>query len=348
MSRMKRFSYAGFVGTLLGLAFLSMESAIAAQSKRPTTATHFDHPDWFKSSFLDLREDVASAAAQKKRLLLYIGQDACPYCRELMEHNFTQKSIVDYTRRHFDVLAMNMWGDAEVTDFDGKSMTEKNFAAQLKVNYTPTLLFFDEQGKTVLRVNGYFPPHQFMAALEYVAGRHEKEMSFPQFYAKKSPPAASGQLHNQPYFMKPPYDLSKRSNGKPLMVLFEQKVCSECDHLHRQILKDPESQNLIKKFDVVQLDMWSDTEIVTPSGKATTARDWARDMGLIYAPSAVFFGADNQEAIRIEALLRTFHVQSVMDYVQSGAYREQPSFQRFIEARAGKLREKGAKIELWK
>jgi thioredoxin-related protein len=36
-------------------------------------------PAWFKETFLDIREDVREAAAEGKRLLLYFGQDGCPY-----------------------------------------------------------------------------------------------------------------------------------------------------------------------------------------------------------------------------------------------------------------------------
>ena len=40
----------------------------------------------------------------------------------------------------------------------------------------------------------------------------------------------------------------------------------------------------------------------------------------------------------VEAYLKAFHLASSLDYVASGAYRKQPSFQRFIQARAEKIR----------
>ena len=44
---------------------------------------YHDKPDWFKNSFLDIREDVADAKAAGKRLVLYFYQDGCPYCKKL-------------------------------------------------------------------------------------------------------------------------------------------------------------------------------------------------------------------------------------------------------------------------
>jgi thioredoxin-related protein len=316
--------------------------------ERSTRATPFELPTWFKASFLDLKDDVTAATGADKRLLVYIGQEGCPYCRELIQNNFSQRAIVDYTRHHFDVVAINMWGDAEVTDMDGRRLSEKEFARQLNVRYTPTLLFFDEQGQVALRVNGYYPPHQFNAALRYVAERREKTQSFRDYYATAAPAAASGALHVESYMLRPPYHLGRNAKGKPLLVLFEQKQCADCDALHRNILSLPDTQALLRPFDVVLLDMWATTPVITPQGTALTAATWARQLGLVYAPSAVFFDNTGQEVMRSEGLLKTFHVQSVLDYVGSGAYRRQPELQRFIEERGAALREKGVDIELWK
>jgi thioredoxin-related protein len=334
--------------TLLGLLLcLPLVAAAVESTQEVQRATPFDIPAWFKTSFLDLREDVAHATAANKRVLLYIGQEGCPYCRELMQNNFSQKPIVDLTRRHFDVLAINMWGDAEVTDFGGKHLTEKEFAKQLKVQFTPTLLFFDEQGNVVLRLNGYLPPHQFTAALQFVAGHEEKTGSFREYYASLAPAPASGKLHNAPYMLQPPYRLTRSPGSKPLLVLFEQKVCGECDILHQKILTQETSRALLQKLDVVLLDMWSATRVVTPDGKTRTASAWARELGLVYAPGAVLFSPDGKEIIRIEGMLKAFHVQSVLDYAASGAYLRLPEFQRYIEERAAALRAKGVAVELW-
>src|SRR5712691_7908291 len=84
--------------------------------------------------------------------------------------NFSQKAIADKTRAHFVAIALNIWGDREVTWTDGRKFSEKRLAAFLKVQFTPTLLFFDEQGDIAARLNGYYPPHRFDAVLDYVAG----------------------------------------------------------------------------------------------------------------------------------------------------------------------------------
>ena len=304
-------------------------------------------PDWFKSSFLDLRDDVAESANDKKRIILYFYQDGCPYCAKLLDVNFTQRDIVDKTRRHFDVISLNMWGDREITDMQGESMKEKEFAARLKVMFTPTLLYLDEEGGVVLRVNGYYPPHRFMSALDYVSTRQESVMSFRDYFKHSAPKAATGKLHTQSYFLKAPLRLdSQRTSGRLLMVLFEQKQCPACDELHNDILKRKETMEFINRLDVAQVDMWSHEAVTTPKGEKTTAKHWAAELDIKYTPSAVFFDEQGNEVFRWEAYLKSFHVQSSLDYVTSRTYLKEPSFQRFIEARGDALREKGLEIEL--
>ena len=44
---------------------------------------------------------------------------------------------------------------------------------------------------------------------------------------------------------------------------------------------------------------------------------------------------------RIEAYVRPFHLAAALDYVASGAYRSEPSFQRYLQARAERMRGRG-------
>ncbi len=314
----------------------------------PVDPRQQEHPDWFKDSFLDLREDLAEAAAVGRRVLLYFYQDGCPYCKKLLQDNLGQRAIAEQMRNNFDVIAINMWGDRDVTDLQGEEVTEKTFAVDQRVMFTPTLLFLDESGNVVARINGYYAPQKFRSALDYVAGRHESRSSLREYLAQAQPPPASGKLHQSAQFLRAPYRLvaADRPGGKPLLVLFEQKQCGACDELHLDVLQRRESRELLGRFDVALLDMWAATPLMTPAGKVSTAERWARELQVSYAPSLLFFDAGGAEVFRGEAYLKAFHVQSMLDYVASGAYLRQPSFQRFIEDRAEALRSRGIAVDL--
>ena len=123
-------------------------------------------PQWFTPSFLDVREDVADAARDGKRLMIYFHQDGCPYCEKLVNVNFRDPKIVARMRRNFSSVDINIFGDREVTWTDGRKMSEKQFAALMKIRYTPTLLFFDEKGAVAARIDGYLQPERFARALD--------------------------------------------------------------------------------------------------------------------------------------------------------------------------------------
>ncbi|MCK5663443.1 MAG: thioredoxin fold domain-containing protein, partial [Thiotrichaceae bacterium] len=112
-----------FLGFASGLSIVGAktEGELSAGMVNPG---HEEHPAWFKVSFLDLFEDIEDATDNNKRLMIYYYQDGCPYCKKLLEDNFGQRNIANKTQQYFDVVAINLWGDQEVTVGD-KTYTEK-------------------------------------------------------------------------------------------------------------------------------------------------------------------------------------------------------------------------------
>ena len=309
--------------------------------------THY--PNWFKDSFLDLKEDVEEAKKSGKRIMIFFHQDGCPYCNALVERNMAQKDIEEKVRKNFDVVALNMWGDREITYLDGSHYIEKTFAEALKVQFTPTLIFYDEEGKVVLRLNGYRSPQRFSVDLDYVAQHKEKEIPYRDYIqANFTPGPSSKHLNSEDFFNNPPYDFTRKSGSRPLAVFFEQKDCPNCDSLHQQVLPDAATRKVIKQFDNVQLDMWSNTPVVTPTGEKTTARQWAKQLDIKYAPSIVLFNDKGEEVIRSEAFFKVFHTQGIFAYVLEGAYKKQPNFQRYLSDRAESIRGKGQDVDIWR
>lgn len=320
------------------MAILAFASSVAFSQEPPA---------WFRESLLDLREDVTEAAAQGKRVMLYFGQDGCPYCKRLMDVNFRQAAIAAKAQRHLVSLALNIWGDREVTWTDGSAMTEKRLAAALKVQFTPTLLFLDERGGVALRLNGYYPPHQFEAALDYVSGKLEKGVTFAEYLKQQRREPASASLHPQPFFLPAPHDLRRKPGAKPLAVLFETPYCAQCDEMHTVAFKRHEVLEQLARFDVARFAISENSSVIAPDGKKTSAAEWANALRVAYVPTLLLFDARGREVFRTEAYLRPFHIAGALEYVSSGGYRREPSFQRFLQAKAERMRARGERVDLW-
>jgi thioredoxin-related protein len=271
-------------------------------------------PEWFAESFLDIREDAAEAAKDGKRLMLYFMQDGCPYCKQLVTVNFRDPRIVERMRRNFMPVAINIWGDREVTASDGRKLPEKRFAQALKVQFTPTLVFFDERGALAHRINGYLPPEAFYAALDRAIG--------------KVPAQAPGSDTK-------PLDMRRKAGSKPLALLLLSPGCDACDELERH-LDTADVRTQLARFELLRAA--NPAVVITKRGH--------QSLSSAYVPALVFFAGDS-EVFRTEAYLRPFHLASALDYVASGSYAREPSFQRFLQSRAERMRSRGERVDLW-
>ena len=109
---------------------------------------------WMRLTFKDLREDLADANAEGKRLALMIEQRGCIYCKQMHEEIYPQPMISELIAENFFVVQINMFGDEEVIDFDGTAMPEKRIVRRWGALFTPTVIFLPEEvpeGQTAMQ-----------------------------------------------------------------------------------------------------------------------------------------------------------------------------------------------------
>ncbi len=289
-------------------------------------------PDWFATSFLDLREDLTEAVDVRRKdgLIVYFHQDDCPYCEAFLKENLTRPDVLAYVRAHFDIVAADVWGSRSITDMAGMELTEREFAVRENLNFTPSFLIYDASGEEALRLRGYYPPYRFRAALEYVVDGHYKRESLRRYFERADPPPKFdlADLNERTFFSAPPFMLDRTAGQalRPLAVFFEQGECHSCDVLHSEAISGGEVEALIEQFEVVQLDMWADTPVITPDGDRTTARGWADTLDIAYRPTIVFFDATGHEIIRIDSVVRMFRLRGVLRYVLERGYERHSTF----------------------
>ena len=128
---------------LLALGLTTAIPTTAAAAELGDDGLH--KTDWMRDTFKDLREDLAEANAEGKRLAIIMEQRGCVYCTQMHEEVFPQPVLADYIRDNFFVVQMNLHGDTEVTDFDGEALSEKQAARKWGMLFTPTILFLPEE-----------------------------------------------------------------------------------------------------------------------------------------------------------------------------------------------------------
>ncbi len=308
-----------------------------------------DIPRWFTESFLELKEDVMEASREGKRgVLVYIGQDGCPYCTALMKNNFGKPAIAEKTRKHFTAIALNLWGDREVAWLDGRRLSEKALGQALKVQFTPTLLFLGADGKQMLRLNGYQPPDRFEAVLDYLIEGRDKTEALADYLARVETTRDAARAVQRPYLLAQPTQLRRHPKGKALAVLFETAPCKACEEMHAEAFTRPALRALLKRFDVASLSPTSARPLATPDARTLDTAAWARSLEVQMSPTVVFFDVQGREVFRFDGYLRPFHIESAFAYVAEQAYLKEPQFQRYVQTRADTLRAAGKPADLWR
>ena len=325
---------------LLYVLSLTVYSASATTSDNIDSVIVFDdkqleetlaYPDWFKLSLGDLNDDLAEAKkAGKKGIITYFGQKRCAYCEQFFKTSLADLDIKNYLQKHFDLVAFDIWGIDDITDTDGTTYTERDLSIHYKTNFTPSLVFYNAEGTPVFRLRGFYPPYKFRAALQYVTEEFYKEETFSDYFARANPGEyfLLGGLTERDFFLEPPYDLvALRKNNKPTAVFFEQGNCHACDLLHSGPLSKELSIHEIEQMNVIQLNMWADTAVITPQGKKTTAKEWAKSLDLFYTPSIVFFDTNGKEIIRVDSVTHFYRLWGVLDYVNQQGYKTSKDYQ---------------------
>lgn len=150
-------------------------------------------PDWLQDTFMDMAEDLESAQAEGKRLLIIWEQRGCIYCKEMHEKVFPDPKIEALIRENYYVVQMNLFGDIEVTDFDGTALSERKMAQRWGVMFTPTMMFIGEEAPAsghagqgaAVTMPGAFGKGTTAALLSWVLERgYEGDEHFQKYVAR--------------------------------------------------------------------------------------------------------------------------------------------------------------------
>lgn len=314
---------------LIGLFILIFQPPTWAKDSQPL----------FKDSFLNLREDVADAGKAGHLFMIFFDQEGCPYCAKMLELHFKDKEVVARMTKGFDVIQLDIWGGREVTSFSGETMTEKIFARKQRIQFSPTIAFFDGSGKEIYRINGLHSLDQFKTELDYLSSRAYQKMGFKEYAAQKTKKTV-GKLIDEPFFAKT--DNLKTlvektwAEDKILALLFEQADCADCQRFHDEKLLDVDSIKMLSNhYAVVQVDTAGKKILQGLDGKPISEADLARSLNIQRMPTMVFFDRSGKEILRYEDHLVAQHFSGgLLVFLATHQYRKYESLQDWLRVRA--------------
>jgi thioredoxin-related protein len=143
---------------------------------------------FFNETWGDFREELTNAKQQnKKGILIFFEMDECPFCHYMKSNVLNQPEVQAFYRENFLNFTVDIEGDVEITNMEGKVTKQKDFAfLENRVRATPVIAFFDLDGNRIFRHTGKTSGvEEFIWMGQYVADGSYKETSFTRYKRSK-------------------------------------------------------------------------------------------------------------------------------------------------------------------
>ena len=141
--------------SFLGLLCLADGPALQARDFNEAEIAHIAYPGWFKESLLDMPEDLEEARrAGKLGLMVLFTTQGCSYCDMFIYRSLGDPQLAALVQEHFDSIGLEIFNDAEMVSPRGDQLRVKEFAQREGAGYSPTLLFYGEDGALLHRRRG--------------------------------------------------------------------------------------------------------------------------------------------------------------------------------------------------
>jgi len=159
--------------------------ALAAPSLAAEGRDPYQH--FFVSGTDDFRAELADAnRTGKKALFVMFEQDGCPGCIYMKEHVLNRRDVQMFYRERFLNFSINLYGAAPLEDFAGHNVTEKTFARAAGIRATPTLMFYDLEGREIVRITGAIrDAGEFILLGDFVASGAYRTRKFAEFLRER-------------------------------------------------------------------------------------------------------------------------------------------------------------------
>lgn len=131
----------------------------------------------------DIFSDNSLIQTQGKYLLLVFGKNGCGYCEKLKADLKASEKTRDFLKKSFTSYYVNisydkmhriaLKNDKEHMEVDvSTSMLSRNI---YRVYVTPTIIFGDTDGRTIIEFPGYIPQEGFYKILEFITSGEWKK-----------------------------------------------------------------------------------------------------------------------------------------------------------------------------
>ncbi|MDH3322540.1 MAG: thioredoxin fold domain-containing protein [Flavobacteriaceae bacterium] len=138
-------------------------------------------------NWMSMNEAIAAQAKNPKKIIMDAYTNWCGPCKLLDKNTFQNPDVVKFINEHFYAVKFNAEGDEAINykdqdfanpNYDPSKSNSRNsqhqLAQALQIRAYPTIVFFDENGDTLVPLPGYKTPSQLEIYLKlFLNDRHK-------------------------------------------------------------------------------------------------------------------------------------------------------------------------------
>lgn len=124
------------------------------------TAQAQEQIQWMK-----FEEAIAANAKNPKMILVDVYTDWCGWCKKMDKDTFTDPRVIAHFQKNFYAVKLNAEDTNRKFPFMGKTFTEAEMAASMRVNSYPNFVVIEPGLQNIAQLPGYREPEAFLAGI---------------------------------------------------------------------------------------------------------------------------------------------------------------------------------------
>ena len=128
-----------------------------------------------------------SRLAAEHPLVVFFEQGSCHAC-DVLHTGPLQDAEIRKRVGQIEAVQLSFWSDTPVITPRGKRLTARQWAQELGLFYTPTLIFFDTEGNEIIRADSVVQFYRLRNILDYIlTGGYRKHATFQRWRESQAP-----------------------------------------------------------------------------------------------------------------------------------------------------------------
>lgn len=137
-------------------------------------------PENSSLEWIDLEQAQKEASGDGKTIMVFVEAEWCGFCQQMKREVFPKEVIRSLVQEYYHAVAIDLESRQNIL-FNGKKMTEREFARMMQVSGTPTILFINAVGEVLAHNVGYSPEREFELLLNFIHSDEFGQISFEEY-----------------------------------------------------------------------------------------------------------------------------------------------------------------------